>query len=237
MALYTIGDLHLSEAVNKPMDIFGGVWQGYREKIIAACNEILTDDDLLVVCGDLSWGLNLQEALPDFKLLDSFPGKKLLLKGNHDLWWETISKMSKFFENNSIKSLYFLHNNCIFYKGTAICGTRGWFFDEETEDKSAEKVFKRELIRLEASLLAAKKQDETSEIFCFLHYPPILAGAGEREVTQITDLLKKYSVSRCYYGHLHGESLKGAFTGIREGIEYRVVSADYLNFRPIKIKS
>lgn len=237
MALYTIGDLHLSEAVDKPMDIFGGAWQGYREKIIKSFSEILTDDDVLVMCGDLSWGLNLEESLLDFKLLDSFAGQKILVKGNHDLWWQTITKMCKFFENNSIKSLHFLHNNCIFYKEIAICGTRGWFFEPNDAQPDGEKVFKRELIRLEASLQDARRQRADCEIFCFLHYPPILSGNNGYEVTQITDLLKKYGVARCYYGHLHGESLRGAFTGLRDGVEYRVVSADYLNFRPVQIKS
>ncbi|WP_458863830.1 metallophosphoesterase [Acidaminobacterium chupaoyuni] len=236
MALYTIGDLHLSETTQKPMDVFGGVWKDYRNKIVQNFQQILTEDDLTVICGDLSWGLNLEEAAEDFRLLDGLPGKKVLIKGNHDLWWQTITKMRKFFENNQIKTLSFLHNNCIFYNGVALCGTRGWCYDPSDPASADETVFKRELIRLEASLKAARAENRDCEIFCFLHYPPILAGNPGYEVTQITDLLQKYGVSRCFYGHLHGESLRGAFSGIRDGIDYRVVSADYLNFRPVMIK-
>ena len=150
MALYTIGDLHLSESSGKPMDVFGGVWQDYRRKIVEAFSQTLQEDDTVVLCGDLSWGLNLEQALADFKLVDSFPGKKILIKGNHDLWWQTVTKMNKFFENHQIKTLSFLHNNCIFYKDTALCGTRGWCYDPSDPAAGDEKVFKRELCRLEA---------------------------------------------------------------------------------------
>ncbi len=142
MALYTIGDLHLSESSGKPMDVFGGVWQDYRRKIVEAFSQTLKEDDTVVLCGDLSWGLNLEQALADFKLVDSFPGKKILIKGNHDLWWQTVTKMNKFFENHQIKTLSFLHNNCIFYKDTALCGTRGWCYDPSDPAAGDEKVFK-----------------------------------------------------------------------------------------------
>ena len=230
MALYTIGDLHLSESSGKPMDVFGGVWQDYRRKIVEAFSQTLKEDDTVVLCGDLSWGLNLEQALADFKLVDSFPGKKILIKGNHDLWWQTVTTMNKFFENHQIKTLSFLHNNCIFYKDTALCGTRGWFYDPSDATAGDEKVFKRELIRLEASLRAA---GDTPEKICFLHYPPVFKNA---EVKPITDLLKAYGVSRCYYGHLHGDSLKGAFGGERDGIIYRNISADNTGFEPVIIK-
>lgn len=236
MALYTIGDLHLSESSGKPMDVFGGVWQDYRRKIVEAFSQTLKEDDIVVLCGDLSWGLNLEQALADFKLVDSFPGKKILIKGNHDLWWQTVTKMNKFFENHQIKTLSFLHNNCIFYKDTALCGTRGWCYDPSDPAAGDEKVFKRELCRLEASLHAARQQSPQGEVFCFLHYPPILAGKDPYEVREITGLLRRYGVSRCYYGHLHGESLRGAFSGERDGVSYQVVSADYLRFRPVMIK-
>ncbi len=235
MALYTIGDLHLSETAGKPTDVFGGVWRDYRQKIIQGFSR-LEPEDVTVLCGDFSWGINLEEALADFRLVDSFPGKKILVKGNHDLWWQTVSKMNKFFEKNSIKTLSFLHNNCIFYNGTALCGTRGWFYDPADPAAAEEKVFRRELIRLEASLSAARRQAPDCEIFCFLHYPPILAGLGGDEVKEITALLRKYGVRRCYYGHLHGECLRAAFNGFRDGVEYRTASADYLNFRPVMIK-
>ena len=171
MALYTIGDLHLSEFSEKPMDVFGGVWQGYRDKIINNWNELITDDDMVVICGDISWGMSLKESLLDFRLIDSLPGKKLILKGNHDLWWDTVSKMKRFFKENDIKTIDFLHNNCYFYNSVAICGSRGWAWEEgEAHD---EKIWNRELLRLEASIKEAVK-NKPEEIYCFLHYPPVV---------------------------------------------------------------
>ena len=210
MALYVIGDTHFSEGCNKPMDIFGGAWTGYRDKLVSSLS-ILRPEDTLVLAGDFSWGMSLQEALPDFRLLDSFPGKKLLIKGNHDYWWETVSKMKRFFAENAIETIDFLHNSCYFYNGAALCGTRGWFYDKNDPAAGDDKIFKRELIRLEASLKAAVDQG-AREIDCFLHYPPVFAGT---EVPQITELLSRYPVKRVFYGHLHGESLRGAFSGMR----------------------
>ncbi len=232
MALYTIGDPHLSLGVQKPMDIFGGVWRDYQTKLERCLRETLRDGDLLVVAGDFSWGMSLQQALPDFRFLDAFPGRKVLLKGNHDYWWETVAKMQRFFQENAINTLQFLHNKCIFYKGVALCGTRGWFYDPNDPSAGDDKVFRREVIRLEASLAAARGEQPGCEIFCFLHYPPVFSGT---EVPEITGLLQSYGVSRCYYGHLHGESCRGAFNGRRGGVQYRLVSADALNFRPLNI--
>ena len=231
MALYVIGDTHFSEGCNKPMDIFGGAWMGYRDKLVSAL-AVLQPEDTLVVAGDFSWGMSLREALPDFRLLDSFPGKKLLIKGNHDYWWETVSKMKRFFAENTIETIDFLHNSCYFYNGAALCGTRGWFYDKNDPAAGDDKIFKRELIRLEASLKAAIDQGAT-EIDCFLHYPPVFAGT---EVPQITEILSRYPVKRLFYGHLHGDSLRGAFSGTRNGIYYAVVSADALGFKPIQIR-
>ena len=231
MALYVIGDTHFSEGCNKPMDIFGGAWTGYRDKLVSSLS-VLQPEDTLVLAGDFSWGMSLQEALPDFRLLDSFPGKKLLIKGNHDYWWETVSKMKRFFAENAIETIDFLHNSCYFYNGAALCGTRGWFYDKNDPAAGDDKIFKRELIRLEASLKAAVDQG-AREIDCFLHYPPVFAGT---EVPQITEILSRYPVKRVFYGHLHGESLRGAFSGMRNGIYYAVVSADALGFRPIQIR-
>jgi predicted phosphohydrolase len=231
MALYVIGDTHFSEGCNKPMDIFGGAWMGYRDKLVSAL-AVLQPEDTLVVAGDFSWGMSLREALPDFRLLDSFPGKKLLIKGNHDYWWETVSKMKRFFAENTIETIDFLHNSCYFYNGAALCGTRGWFYDKNDPAAGDDKIFKRELIRLEASLKAAVDQGAT-EIDCFLHYPPVFAGT---EVPQITEILSRYPVKRLFYGHLHGDSLRGAFSGTRNGIYYAVVSADALGFKPIQIR-
>lgn len=231
MALYVIGDTHFSEGCNKPMDVFGGAWTGYRDKLVSALS-VLQPEDVLVLAGDFSWGMSLQEALPDFHLLDSFPGKKLLIKGNHDYWWETVSKMKRFFAENAIETIDFLHNSCYFYNGAALCGTRGWFYDKNDPAAGDDKIFKRELLRLEASLKAAVDQG-AREIDCFLHYPPVFAGT---EVPQITEILSRYPVKRVFYGHLHGDSLRGAFSGVRNGIYYAVVSADALGFKPIQIR-
>lgn len=188
----------------------------------------MTEEDTVVFCGDLSWGMSLEEALPDFLFLeDLFPGKKIILKGNHDYWWTTANKMLAFWNAHGIKGFSLLHNNCHFYGATALCGTRGWFFEEEADGHN-EKVFKRELLRLEASLKAAGE----GEKICFLHYPPLYQGYT---CPEIISLLKSYKVAACYYGHLHGGSHRLAREGLQDGIEYHLIAGDYLNFCPQKI--
>lgn len=232
MALYTLADLHLATTVSKPMDIFGGKWQGYTGKIIKNWNRLIKPEDMVVLGGDISWGINLEESKSDFLLIESLPGKKIILKGNHDLWWETMAKMNRFFEQNGIKSIELLHNNCFFYENVAICGTRGWPFEEDFKDPHNEKIFRRELLRLEASLkMGAANNPE--EIICFLHYPPIYTSY---KCEEIISLLKQYGVKRCIYGHLHSESLKYAIEGIHNGIEWRLVSGDHVDFTPLLLK-
>lgn len=230
MALYTIADLHLSLGADKPMDVFGGAWDGYLDKLKTnlAC---LRKEDTLVIPGDLSWGISLEESLPDFRFLDNLPGCKLLVKGNHDLWWETAAKMKRFFAANGITSIDFIHNNCHMYRNTALCGTRGWFFEEETGGMHDEKIMNREIGRLKTSLDAAKNTD-AERIYCFMHYPPLF---GKYKCPRIAELLSQYGVSRCFYGHLHAESHKRAFEGMYGGVEYVLVAADYLNFNPILV--
>jgi len=228
VALYTIADLHLSLGTDKPMDVFGGAWHGYMDKLRESL-AVLQDGDTLVIPGDLSWGINLQEALPDFRFLDALPGRKLLVKGNHDLWWDTASKMRRFFAENNIKTLEILHNNCYFYGDTALCGTRGWFFEEETGDAHDEKIMHREVGRLKTSLDAAKAAG-AARIYCFMHYPPIF---GKYECPEIVRMLAEYGVERCFYGHLHGYSHKKAWEGLYGGVDYVLAAADYLNFAPI----
>ena len=224
MALYAIGDTHLSLGSSKPMDVFGGAWTGYVEKLKEGFSGI-SQEDTVVICGDISWGMGLEEAREDFAFLDALPGgRKILLKGNHDYWWNTASKMERFFSENGFSTLTILHNNCHFYGDVALCGTRGWFYEET----GSQKVFNRELIRLETSLKAAGEKER----LCFLHYPPQYQGYTCRE---IMELLERYQVKTCYYGHLHGGSHRLAVEGVRNGVEYRLVAADYLRFRPIKI--
>ena len=223
MALYAIGDTHLSLASDKPMDVFGGGWEGYVDKLREGFAQV-EDGDTVVLCGDLSWAMGLEEGREDFAFLDSLPGRKLMLKANHDYWWNTAAKMNRFFQENGFASLNILHNNCYEYGAYALCGTRGWFY-EETGDQ---KVFRRELIRLEASLKAAGERPK----LCFLHYPPCYQGYVCRE---IIELLERYGVERCFYGHLHGGSHRLAVEGRYGQVDYHLVAADYLGFRPQKI--
>ena len=223
MALYAIGDTHLSLSCNKPMDVFGGNWENYVEKLLEGFS-VVEPDDTVVLCGDLSWGMSLEQAEADFAFLDRLPGRKLLMKGNHDYWWTTAAKMNRFFEEKGFRSFSLLHNNCHFYGDVALCGTRGWFFEEHGDPK----VFNRELIRLETSLKAAGEKEK----LCFLHYPPRYQGYICHE---IVDLLEKYRVTACFYGHLHGGSHRLAMEGKFNSVEYHLVAADYLNFKPKKI--
>jgi hypothetical protein len=226
MALYAIGDTHLSLSSDKPMDVFGGGWEGYVDKLREGFSEV-DDQDTVVLCGDLSWGMSLEEAAEDFALLNALPGQKWVLKGNHDYWWNTASKMNAFFQASGFHKLHILHNNCAFYGETALCGTRGWFFEENAGAQS-EKVFRRELIRLETSLKAAGEREK----LCFLHYPPRYQGYLCQE---IVDLLEQYQVRACYYGHLHGPSHRLAREGRFGTVDYHLVAADYIGFRPKKI--
>lgn len=229
MALYAMGDLHLCLGAPKPMDIFGGAWVGYMEKLKQGLS-ILTAEDTLVLMGDLSWALDLASAGADFAWINEIPGRKIILKGNHDYWWSTQTKFKKFCQENGFADLNLLNNNCYFYEDWAICGTRGWFFEEERSGAHDEKVFRRELIRLETSLKAAGDREK----LVFLHYPPRYKGYTCRE---ILDLLDSYGVRQCYYGHLHGASHKLAMQGQWDGIEYRLLSADYLDFQPYIVKN
>ena len=226
MALYAIGDLHLGLGVDKPMDVFGQGWADHVERLQDAFSK-LHDDDVTVLCGDTSWGIDFQESLPDFRWIDALPGRKLLLKGNHDYWWNTAAKMRRFFSENGLTTLDILHNNCHVYGDYALCGTRGWFYEEEQTGHN-EKVFNREVMRLEASLKAAGERP----ILAFLHYPPLYTGYRCPEILQ---KLEAYGVARCCYGHLHGPTHRRAIEGRVGTVDYSLVSADYLGFVPKKI--
>ena len=227
MALYAIGDLHLCLGAPKPMDIFGGAWVGYMDKLKEGMS-CITENDTTVLLGDLSWALGLEEAQADFAWIDQIPGRKIILKGNHDYWWSTASKFYKFCEGHGFSNQYILNNNHYEYEGYAICGTRGWFFEEERSGTHDEKVFKRELIRLEASLKSAGDLPK----MVFLHFPPRYKGY---ECKEILELLSAYDVRRCFYGHLHGHSHNLAMEGQWDGVDFRLVSADKLNFKPFTV--
>ena len=227
MALYAIGDLHLSLGAEKPMDVFGGKWLGYMDKLREGMS-VVGPEDTTVLLGDLSWALDLQGATKDFAWINEIPGKKIILKGNHDYWWSTAAKFYKFCQENGFEDQWILNNNHYEYDGWAICGTRGWFFEEDRGGTHDEKVFRRELIRLETSLKSAGDKNK----MVFLHYPPRYRGYECRE---IIELLERYEVRRCFYGHLHSESHKLAIEGLWGGVEYRLVSADYIGFKPATV--
>lgn len=227
MALYAIGDLHLCLGAPKPMDIFGGAWVGYMDKLKSGLS-VIGPEDTTVLLGDLSWALSLDEALLDFRWINEIPGRKIILKGNHDYWWSTASKFYDFCEKNDLHDMNILHNNHYLYGDVAICGTRGWFFEEEKSGEHDEKVFRRELMRLEASLGVAVDREK----LVFLHYPPKYKGY---ECKEILEILRKYGVRQCFYGHIHGAGHALAMEGLWDGIDYRLLSADRLNFAPYRI--
>ena len=228
MALYAIGDLHLSLGSDKPMDVFGGRWSGYVDKLREGFAG-LTEEDTTVLCGDLSWGMSLAEAREDFLFIDRLPGRKIVLKGNHDYWWSTASAAYKFFAANGISTIEILNNNCLFYGETALCGTRGWFYEEERGSEHDRKIMLRELGRLEASLKAAGEREKIA----FLHYPPKFAAY---ECPEILEMLGRYGVKECYYGHIHGKGCSAAFRGVKNGVKYELVSADRLMFSPLRVR-
>jgi predicted phosphohydrolase len=228
LALYAIGDLHLSLGCDKPMDIFGGGWNNYVEKIKSGFST-LKPDDVCVLCGDSSWGMTFEESLEDFKFISELPGKKIILKGNHDYWWNTVKKLGAFFSENGIKNIDILNNNCFLYENAAICGTRGWMTEGEVDTEHNTKIMAREAGRLCASLQAAGNAEIK---LCFLHYPPLVDSYCCQE---IIDIMREYGVTRCYYGHLHGKSCNRAKVGMHDGIDYQLVSADHLGFVPMKI--
>ena len=209
------------------MEVFGPAWANYTERIAASLAK-LSPADTLVLAGDTSWGMTLEEAEADFRFLEQFPCRKLLVKGNHDYWWNTVSKMRKFFAERGFSTLDFLHNNCAFYEEYALCGTRGWFLEEEQKPQNA-KVLNREVQRLETSLRAAGNRP----VLCFLHYPPLYQGY---RCPELLELLDKYHVTRCCYGHLHGYAIRRRLEGVYNGTDFSLISADYLGFVPLMLR-
>ena len=224
MSVYVIGDTHLSFSVDKPMDIFKG-WDDYAQRLEKNWQKLISDDDTVIINGDVSWAMSLEEAERDFEFLNNLKGTKIISKGNHDYWWNTITKMEKFCKEKSFDTIKFLHNNAYRIGDISIAGTRGWFFDAESEN--VDKVMARECARLQRSIDEARKLG--GEVVVFLHYPPI---STNRKCEPIFDVLKENDIKRCYYGHLHGGAIKGAVNEEKEGIKFRLVSADFLEFCP-----
>lgn len=230
MAIYTIADLHLSFNTNKPMNIFGTNWEDYEEKIKEDWLKKVTKEDYVILPGDFSWAMYLEETKKDFEFINQLPGKKILLKGNHDYWWTTVTNMRKFLKENNFENIDFLHNNSYEIEGKIIVGTRGWILSEEPEDK---RLTKREADRLELSIInGIKEYGNEKEIIAFMHYPPI---TKNYQNTEYIEILKKYNIKKCYYGHLHSSSIQDAAQGVIDGIEYKLVSSDGVNFKLVKI--
>lgn len=226
MSVYAIGDLHLALSANKPMDIFRG-WDNYMERLESAWRANIKPGDIVVIAGDVSWALKLEDAEADFRFLEGLPGSKLLMKGNHDYWWNTRTKMEAYFLSLGLKSLSILHNNAAAAEGVYLCGSRGWLFENGMPHDR--KIIEREACRIEASLLAAPRD---SEKILFLHYPPVYAG---QSINEFLELMQKHNVHRCFYGHLHGGAIASAFSGNCRGVELTLISADALGFSPLKI--
>ena len=227
MALYTIGDLHLSLGGDKPMDKFGENWREHPQKLIEGFRSV-GENDLTVLCGDLSWAMSLSGAEEDFRFIQELPGKKIIMKGNHDYWWSTAAKAYRFFNEHGFDTIDILHNNAYAYGDYALCGTRGWFYEEDHGTDHDRKMMLREIQRLEVSLKAGGDREK----IVFLHYPPVFQNYRCEEILQ---LLQDYRVKRCYYGHIHGRGCPLAFNGWIGCTWFRLVSADWLNFQPEEI--
>ncbi|MEG0924678.1 MAG: metallophosphoesterase [Anaerovoracaceae bacterium] len=229
MSIYAIGDLHLSfdDIVEKPMDIFGQSWINHTDNLSRKWIETVSEEDTIIIAGDVSWGLKMSEATADFQWIHGLTGKKIVIKGNHDLWWTSVNKLNSIHED-----MVFLQNHCYILEDgvTAICGTRGWICpgtDGFTDHDN--KIYERELIRLKMSLDEAKKMG-AREIVCALHFPPT---NDKMQQSGFTEMLSEYGVKICVYGHLHGkEAFKNGLQGNLNGVEYRLVSLDYLEGQP-----
>lgn len=233
MKLFAISDLHLSSDNKKSMEIFGSKWSDYMNKIKENWILSVSNEDTVIIPGDISWGMYLDESIDDFKYLESLPGNKIITKGNHDYWWTTLGKLNKFLKEQNFNSIRFLHNDSILHNNILICGSRGWICPGQTGFKSEDlKIFNREIQRIRLSLESGKnkKFDKTVVVF---HFPPFdKDGEVSRE---IEELFIEFKVDLCIYGHLHGPGHKEGFEGIKNGTEYKMVSADYLNFIPVEI--
>ena len=228
MSLFAIADLHLSLGTNKPMDMFSG-WADYVERLEKNWRAIVTQQDTVVIPGDISWAMKLEETYADFSFIQSLPGKKLFLKGNHDYWWGTKTKVERYLSESGFDSISLVFNSAAAVENYAVCGTRGWFYD--AEDDADKKVLTREIARLNMALDAAEKTG--LEPLVFLHYPPVHAGACCEEILSV---LKQRNVKRCFYGHIHGDAAKRAVNGIYDGIDFKLVACDGLDFIPYLIR-
>jgi predicted phosphohydrolase len=233
MSLFVMSDTHLSFGVDKPMTVFGCRWNNYTKKIEDNWRTVVGDEDTVVIAGDVSWAMTLDEAREDLLFLDSLPGTKILGRGNHDFWWDTVRKMTVFLESHNINSIKFLYNNAHAVNGITVCGSRGWYNDEKTApaDSDYKKIVLREAMRIELSLQHAQKLPGDPVVF--LHFPPVYKNYVCNE---ILDVLHKYNIRRCYYGHIHTlYDIPASF--IYKDIIFTITSSDYLNFTPLYVNT
>ena len=252
MSIYAIGDLHLSLNKEKPMDIFGLNWKNHEQKIKENWEKTVSKDDLVLLPGDFSWEMHLKDMYEDFKFLNDLPGRKLLLKGNHDYWWTTLAKMREFVEENKFDNIDFVYNNSYIFEDKIIAGTRGWALNDT---ENGIKMNHREEERLRISLKSGVESFGDKEIICLMHYPPIVTEEENQEsskkkennkidnqkniklkISNYVQIMKEYNVRTCLYGHLHGESHNEAFEGVIENINFKLVSSDYLDFKLYKVE-
>lgn len=230
MAIYTIADLHLSFNTDKPMNIFGENWQDYEEKIQKDWEKKVKPEDLVILPGDFSWAMYLDETEKDFEFINKLSGKKILLKGNHDYWWTTVTSMRKFINERGFTNIDFLYNNSYEFDDKIIVGTRGWVISEDLEDI---RLTNREIARLELSIKNGISEfGEDKEIIVFMHYPPV---TRKNITTGYIKLMKKFNIKRCFYGHLHSNSIQDAVEGNVNGVELKLVSSDGLDFKLLKV--
>ena len=234
MSIYVIGDLHLAFSVDKPMDIFGNNWENHAEKIKSNWIEKVRGNDTVILPGDFSWATYLEDTYKDFEFLNKLPGKKIMSKGNHDYWWTTLTSMRKFLKENNFENIDFLYNNSYLVENKVIVGTRGWINTWKSEDNR--KILKRENERLKLSIRdGINRFGNDKEIIAFIHYPPFYKEPVVPEEIDFIKTMNNYNIKTCYYAHLHAEAHKEAVEGIINGIEFKLVSSDYLNFDLLKI--
>lgn len=236
MSVYAMSDLHLALSADKPMDVFGGRWNDYMERIMDNWNSLVSDEDTVLIGGDVSWAMYLGECKADFDYIEALNGTKIISKGNHDYWWESITKLNKYLADGGYKSIHFLHNNSYIVQDYGICGARGWTIPGSDSFKADDlRLYERELGRLELSAQDMDRHLQGRDLVrvAMLHYPPVdkdgVVDPG------FADVMQRYGISLCLYGHLHSHAAAGAFNGVVGGTEYRLVSSDYMNFIPYKL--
>lgn len=228
MAIFGIADLHLSLGTNKPMDVFSG-WENYTQRLKENWLKLVSDDDTVVIAGDISWAMRIEETIKDFTFIEELPGQKLFLKGNHDYWWGTKNKTNKFLEENGFNSIKIIHNSAVAVGDYAICGTRGWMYNSYSDEDM--KIVRREAGRLKMSIEEAEKLGKKP--IAFLHYPPVY---DQAVCEDIINVLKEHNITDCYFGHIHGRNASTKLVlGDFRGINMKLISCDYLKFAPLFI--